>query len=337
MDMSSLGVAPFQPRPPWWGGDLQTLANFVVRPRVDLAAWPARRIEFRLRDGSGDIILGSFHAPALVSGGAQRTGLAVLIHGLGGCEDSTYILQSAAHLLHGGTGVLRLNMRGAGPSRASCRGQYNAGASADLAEVLDQLPDVLGANGATGPIFAIGFSLGGNVLLKYLGEAGNEARLDVALAVSPPIDLTAASVQFRRPRNRLYQSWLLERIKSEAIAPGAGRSAAERSAIAAARSVWAFDEYFVAPHCGFANAAEYYERSSAAQFLASIRRPTVIVHSADDPWIPAAAFEEYPWDAQSHVSLILAPSGGHVGFHGRSSKIAWHNLLAHALLDRAFA
>ena len=135
----------------------------------------------------------------------SRRPLIVLIHGLTGCQDSDYILNSARFWLDREHPVLRLNLRGAGPSRSHCTEQYHAGRSDDLRFVLAALDDAILAHGA----IAIGYSLGGNLLLKYLGEEGALAPFLAAASVSAPIDLAAAAQRFNRPRNWHYQRWLL--------------------------------------------------------------------------------------------------------------------------------
>ena len=127
----------FLARAPWLNCDLQTLRNFLVGRRPELDDYAAQRLFLPMRDGSGDRLVGTLGLPPAIFG-AQP--LVVLIHGLSGCEDSFYLRKSAAHLLSLGFPVLRLNLRGAGPSRTHCRFQYHAGASEDFAHTLDALP-----------------------------------------------------------------------------------------------------------------------------------------------------------------------------------------------------
>ncbi|MGH6958968.1 MAG: alpha/beta fold hydrolase, partial [Dongiaceae bacterium] len=122
----------FIPRPPWWGGDLQTLRSYLRRPSPDLTPHAAETVEFTTADGSGDTLLATLNRPAA----AAHRPLVVLIHGLTGCAESTYMLATARHLLDRGHPVLRLNLRGAGASRPRCRFQYHAGRSEDLRAVI---------------------------------------------------------------------------------------------------------------------------------------------------------------------------------------------------------
>jgi len=158
-------LPPFRPRFPWWGGDLQTLVNRLNPPRIDLAPHRTERLAFAMPDGTGDVLLASLDRSAHPT---QNRPLVILIHGLTGAEDSLYLLSQSRLLLDRGSNVLRLNLRGAGPSRATCAGQYYAGRSQDFRAVLAVLPPDQTRHG----IAAVGYSLGGAMLLKYLGEEG---------------------------------------------------------------------------------------------------------------------------------------------------------------------
>lgn len=310
---------PFFARAPWWGGDLQTLRNFIIGRRARLAAYAGMRLTLPVGDGSGDRLSAALSLPAHHA--APRP-LAVLLHGLSGCEESFYMLNSAAHLLGLGFPVLRLNLRGAGPSRPFCRFQYHAGRSEDLGGALAALPRALVAAG----IVAIGFSLGANMLLKFLGERGSEVPLRAAVSVSAPLDLAATSRRMMRPRNAIYQGYLLREMKRESLGPGAEVSAAESTAIRQARSIWEFDHRFSAPRNGFQGAEDYYERNAAKHFLDGIAVPTLVIHALDDPWIPAGPYLAYDWRRNPSLLPLLSPGGGHVGFQGRDRRATWHDL-----------
>jgi predicted alpha/beta-fold hydrolase len=308
----------FRARAPWWGGDLQTMRNVLVGRPQPLAAYPGSRLLLPLGDGSGDRLAGALNRPAA----ALPRPLAVLVHGLGGAEDSHYVVSTAAHLLSLGYPVLRLNLRGAGASRASCRLQYHAGRTADFADALAALPQALTAAG----LIAIGYSLGGNMLVKFLGERGGAAPLKAAVAVSTPLDLSACASEIRRPRNALYQRYLLYAMRRESLGEGAEITAAERAAIIDSRTVWEFDNRFVAPRNGFAGAEDYYARNASRQFLDGIAVPTLVIHALDDPWIPPAPYLAHDWRRNPSLTLLLSRGGGHVGFQGSDRRIPWHDL-----------
>ena len=310
---------PFVARAPWWGGDLQTLRSVLIRRHATLAEYPVERLALPLDDGSGDRLLAVLNRPSREAVPARP--LVILVHGLTGLEDSFYLRNSAAHLLALGFPVLRLNLRGAGPSRPYCRFQYHAGRSEDFAAALAALPPPLTAAG----MVAVGYSLGGNMLLKYLGERGAAVPLRAAVSVSAPLDLAGTSRWMMRRRNALYQGYLLRAMRREALAPGAELSADERGVIRDARSIWEFDHRFSAPRNGFAGAEDYYERNTARRFLDGIAVPTLVIYALDDPWIPAPAYLARDWRRNSNLVPLLPPSGGHVGFQGSDPRAAWHD------------
>lgn len=330
-----LRLPSFRPRPPWIGGDLQTVRNFLLRIRPRLDRWPQERIEFPTEDGSGDVMLALLNRPidgaanGRMNGAAARRPLVMLIHGLSGCEDSAYIRVSARHFLRRGFPVLRLNLRGAGPSRPLCRQSYHAGRSEDLRHVLGAMDGRLAANG----ICIVGFSLGGNLLLKYLGEAGRLAPVLAAASVSAPIDLAATQRRIMERRNRLYHDYVLAGLQQEAITTPDLPEEIRRIAMAVA-SVREFDERLTAPANGFSGADAYYEDCKAVRFMAGITVPTLVIHALDDPWIPAAPYLAFDWAANSRLRPLLPSTGGHVGFHGIDSWTPWHDRCVAAFFER---
>lgn len=317
-------LPPFRQRFPWWGGDLQTLANRLRPGRRDLALHRSERLSFALDDG--DTLLAMLDRPAAPAAGRP---LVILIHGLTGSEDSLYILSQARVLLDRGHGVLRLNLRGAGPSRSLCAGQYYAGRSQDLRVLLALLPSELTCDG----IAAVGYSLGGAMLLKYLGEEGSATPLVAAASVSAPIDLSVTCGHMMRARNALYHRHILGEMKREATGEGAELSRAERTAILGAPSIWHYDDVFIAPRHGFSGAEDYYARCGPLRFLADIRVPTLLLAALDDPWIPGSLYSGYDWAANKSLLPTLLRHGGHVGFHGLGGDPPWSDRAVAAFLD----
>jgi predicted alpha/beta-fold hydrolase len=319
-DLEAAAFPPFRPRPPWLGADLQTLRNYLRGRPAELSSWPARRLELTLGDNSGDRLAAALHRPAEDRGRP----LAVLIHGLTGCEESSYIRASARHLLTRGYPVLRLNLRGAGPSRPLCRLQYHAGRSEDLRDALRALGALDSRLTARGLVLA-GYSLGANMLLKFLAEYAGDFPLRAAATVSAPIDLKATQERIMAPRNALYHRYLLARMKAESLHEAGGLGAGERRIVLATRSIYQFDDVVVAPRGGFAGAEDYYRRSSARRFLAAVGVPTLVIHAMDDPWIPGHLYRQVDWAANRRLVPLLPAAGGHVGFHGRGSRTTWHD------------
>jgi len=324
------GFPRFRPRSPWWGPDLQTLRNFLRGPRrAGLGAVSAKRIELPLRDGSGDRLSALFQqpmsgsAPGPEDGGARP--LAVLIHGLGGNEESAYMQTSAASLLARGHCVLRLNLRGAGPSRPLCKLQYHAGRTDDLRDALLALSCGDASVSGEAGLLLVGYSLGGNMLLKFLAEHASTFDVRAAASVSAPIDLAASSQRFMDPRNRVYHWHVLRGMRREALAAPVALAPEEERAIRAARSILAFDDSVVAPRNGYRDAGEYYGENAARYYLDRIRVPTLVIHSLDDPWIPAPAYTEYSWEQNPNLIPLISRRGGHVGFHAAGTHIPWYD------------
>ena len=315
MAVGQLIFPPFRSRPPWWGRDLQTLRNSILSPQVQLADIPGRRIEFPMGDGSGDVLLGTLHIPK----SKVDYPLVILIHGLTGSEGSSYVMASARHLLDRGYHVLRLNLRGAGPSQGQCRYHYHAGRSEDLRQVIGRMDGRLAARG----LLLVGYSLGGNLLLKYLGEAGRRAMVLGAASISAPIDLDAARRAIMRPRNTLYHRYLLSRLKNETRS--LPLDAAGRRDLAAVRTLYEFDDRILAPRAGFTGAQDYYRRAMALPYLGDVAVPTLIIQAKDDPWIPFRTYDDFAWASNRRLVPLFSPGGGHVGFHGRGAAIPWHD------------
>lgn len=308
--------AAFCERAPWWGGDLQTLRNHLLAGQQPLPSTTVTRL-FPTSDGTGDRLMGRLEQPVHPAPG---TPLIVLIHGLTGCEDSTYVRRSARYHLMRGRRVLRLNLRGAGPGRKLANGYYHAGCAPDLQNVLAGLSEEEGRNG----VFAVGYSLGGNILLNLLGSLPTAERLIGAAVVSAPIEPREACQRIMALRNALYHRWLLRRMKKDVLA-SPGLAPAEREAITEARSVYAFDDRWVAPRNGFRDAEDYYARTAGARQLASISMPTLLLHAINDPWIPVRPYLELQQPASPHVEIVVARSGGHVGFHEHGHTETWHD------------
>jgi len=304
--LDTLGISPFRPRSPWWGPDLQTLRNFLVAPPADL---PGERVWFDTNDGTGDRMAALVNRPLYA---AKQRSTVILIHGLSGSENSLYMAPSARHFLDAGHTVIRLNLRGAGPSRNTCHDHYHAGRSEDLRHVIDALPDNMTSHG----VVLVGFSLGGSLAIKYLAESGPHQPVAALVSVSAPIDLTDTCLNMLRRRNSIYHQRLLSDFKRERITLGDAYTPEETAVIEAARNFLELDDRFFAPRFGYANVWDYYARCTAEQFLDDIRVPTLMIHALDDPIVPATAYQSYRWHNNMHLHPLLPENGGHVGFHG---------------------
>ncbi len=317
--------AGFAPRFPWLGGDLQTLRYYFFPPSEDLSAWSAERLRFPLPESGGDALLAVLHRPTRA---ADRP-LVILVHGLTGCEGSSYMFETTRSFLALGYPVMRLNLRGAGPSRETCRRSYCAGSGDNVAAVLSALDIEEAGRG----VVLIGFSLGGTVVLHCLARHACTVPPICAVTVSTPLDLAAVIRRLMRPRNVLYHRWLLARMKEAVIGGASEISPRQQAAVLDARSIREFDNAFTAPHHGFTDADDYYARCSVTGLLERIETPLLLLHARNDPWIPADPYEDIGRSTPPNVTLMLTDDGGHVGFHDRHGATPWYNTVIHAYLE----
>jgi uncharacterized protein len=258
--------------------------------------------------------------------------LVLLVHGVSCSQDSCYVLRSAAFLLGRGFPVLRCNLRGAGPSRQLCKRQYHAGATDDLDHIIATLPPIVRTEG----IVAIGYSLGANILLNFLGERGEAAAVQAAVAVSSPLDLAATARRLAQWDNTLAHRSILSQLKAESLRPASEVTSQERRAIRAARTILEFDERFTAPRNGFDGAADYYARTSCRRFLDSITVPTLLIHALDDPLVPHSDYRDYAWNRNKKLVPLMSRSGGHIGFQGLDRSVSWHDACSARFIDMLF-
>jgi uncharacterized protein len=345
--LQRLGLAPFAQRFPWIGPDPQTLRN-TLRP-----AKPEQEtgqiLEFALP--AGDRLLARLDLPGV---GAPPHGLVVVVHGLGGCSDDGGQRRLGKSLIRLGFGVLRLNLRGAGPGRPLAQGTYAANCSRDLLPVLGEcrrLADHLAPPGGQVPLGAVGLSLGGTVLLNALldGVGLDPPLLDGLVCISSPLDLHRCAVQMERPRNTLYRTWLVRRLIQQTLADPFGLPDGERRGLQGhrrPRTIRAFDDGITAPRWGFADVGAYYNACSPwPRLRKALDRlpPMLLVHAKDDPWVPvesllALAAELAARQGRGNAGAWLGPwpevvvtdQGGHNGFHapGDSDEGCWSDQLA---------
>jgi uncharacterized protein len=254
------------------------------------------------------------HRPA----GTPR-GTLVAIHGLAGSAESRYMRRTGRWALAHGWAVARVNLRNCGGTELLAATLYNAGQSEDADAVLESLE----SHGWPRPYALMGFSLGGNIAVRYAGLAAAGCRADAIVGVNPPIDLTACIDALERPWNRLYHAYFtrelcrhVERIRR--LRAVAGGEATPR----AVGGVRGFDDLFTAPDAGYADAAAYYAAASAGPVLSGARRPTLIVSAEDDPFVPMAAFEPYR-RSSAHVRFLHPRGGGHCGYWTSSRPRFW--------------
>ena len=302
---------PTQYRPPWWlrNAHAQTLAGIFLRPR----GWcPLERHRLETPDGDFlDLDLTPEPAP-----GAP---LALVLHGLEGFIRRPYASGVLSRLFDRGVQGVGMNFRGCGGEPNRTPRFYHAGDTGDLAFVTEYLARRFPGR----PIGAIGFSLGGNVILKYLGERGPHSPISAAATICVPFDLAKSCDQLGGGfMGGFYTSYFLRSLRNKVRAKQAmlkGIIDTERALHA--RTLREFDEALTAPLHGFADAADYYARSDARAFLGRIRVPVLVIQGRDDPFLGPGALPEAEMQANPHLVAAFAPGGGHVGFV--AGKVPW--------------
>ncbi len=247
----------------------------------------------------------------------------IFIHGLEGSSEAGYAQSASQAALVAGFATHRVNLRSCGGTEAlSGKTLYHSGLTADVRAVVEQL-----RGEGHGPIYLVGYSLGGNVALKLAGELGSEGRdlIEGVCAVSTPIDLAACVEQLDKPSNVLYARRFVSRLKDrirrkEKLSPGLF----DVSRLPAVRNVYQFDDTFTAPAFGFGTADRYYATQSARNFLDDIRIPTLVIQAKDDPLIPFRVYEEAEaFRRNPSLELIAVEHGGHLGFLSRRKPRFW--------------
>ncbi len=242
--------------------------------------------------------------------GPPGRGLAIIGHGLGGSADSAYVRGVVAELARRGIGSVVLHARGAGRYPNRHRRSYHAAAWDDL----ERVAATLAGRDPQRPLAAVGFSLSGSMLLNWLAERG-DAPLARAVAISVPFELDACTTALEHGFGRVYQAYLLRRLRELAARKfevrGDGPVPAER--IRRIRRLRELDDLLTAPLHGFRDSADYYRQASCRQRLGAVRQPTTVIHAVDDPFVPAAAIPA-AGEVGPGIELALTERGGHVGF-----------------------
>lgn len=304
-DVGTDAALPFNPA--WWlpGPHLQTLGARFLRPGGGV---PLRRERLDTPDGD---FLDLDHA---FDGADPRRDapMVLVLHGLEGSAQSKYALQAYRAIRAGGARAVGLNFRSCSGELNRLPKSYHSGETGDLAFVLGRLRER-----TREPLGVIGFSLGGNILLKFLGERGESVHDLVAAAsvISVPYDLAAGAHFLQRSGGWIYRSFLLRKLRRKIAAKrNILPQDLQLARIARARSFHAFDDAATAPLHGFASAHDYYERSSSRGFLSQIRVPTMLIHALDDPFLPVDAVPHAEVRDNPFLVSTFSPHGGHVGF-----------------------
>jgi len=310
-------LTSFEPHPWLANGHLQTVVgNFLPRPPFRLAT-ADETVEVDPADQSR-VLCHCHWQPEPVR--ALRLTV-ILVHGLEGSSDSRYMRGIAARAFAAGMNAVRMNMRNCGGTDALTSTLYHSGRSADVGAVVRHFTARFGLT----RVALIGYSMGGNLVLKLAGEWGAQQPLVAVATVCPVIDLAPSADALHQPANRVYE-WkflrsLMQRFHRKArLFPEIYKN----GRVGPVRSIREFDQKIVAPYCGFHDADDYYYRAASARVVDRIALPTLIVNALDDPFIRLFAETRAQLLANPHIHFVETTHGGHCAFLGRRSADGIH-------------
>ena len=291
--LNPIEYLPFRPLPGLSSPHMQTiLASFSKTKTIP----PSTPLLITLEDG--DQLCCEVSQP---SSWKETQKTVIMVHGLGGSHASNYMVRISFKLYEAGYRVIRANLRSCGSGQGLARLPYNGGASHDVLSIIQNLKKQTPHS----PIVLVGFSLGGNIVLKLAGELGEAAShlLHQTIAICPPVDLSQAIKSLSHSSNRLYHRYYLNQLRQQ------GKRWIGNLSI---NSLYDFDNLITAPQGGFMNASDYYAKCSSRFYLSRIQHPCQILFAADDPFIHYQSALEIPLSASTQIKI--SPQGGHMGF-----------------------
>ena len=244
----------------------------------------------------------------------SKTPIIVLFHGLAGSYESPYIQGLMREAAQNGFATVLMHFRGCSGRENLKPRSYHSGDSGDALAWLN----VVAAKFSNSQLFGVGYSIGGNMLLKLLGELGDKSPLYAAVSVSAPLQLDICADAMDRGFSRLYQHILLKSLKHSLEKKFKKHDMQKllkiaKSDVGNLKTFWEFDEAYTAPVHGFASAQDYYTQCSSKQFLKTIQTPTLIIHSSDDPFMTTEILPTKE-ELSDKITLEISTHGGHVGF-----------------------
>jgi hypothetical protein len=305
-------LTAFEPRRWLSNGHLQTIVgNFLRRPPI---GFPTTEETVEVDPNDASRVLCHCHwQPEPVR--AERLTV-VLVHGLEGSSDSRYIKGIAARAWAAGMNVVRMNMRNCGGSDALTPTLYHSGRSSDVGAVVDHFTTQFGLQ----RVALVGYSMGGNLVLKYAGELGSHPPLVAVATVCPAIDLAAGADALHEPANRLYEihflRGLMRRLRRKAaLFPGVYQI----EGVGPIRSIREFDQKIVARYCGFRDADDYYYSAASARVVDRIAVPALVLCAQDDPFIRLFPETRERVLANRSITFVETRHGGHCAYLGRGA------------------
>ncbi|OYT71923.1 MAG: alpha/beta hydrolase [Chloracidobacterium sp. CP2_5A] len=326
--LERLSARPFVPDPRLTNPHLQTILGSVLPRRSPLADQTGRPRAFQTRPDTTVTAVCHWQSGR----GPADCPTLLLLHGMEGSVESSYMRGMAEKGLRAGFHVIRLNTRTCGGTEHLSPHLYNAGLTEDVHAVLTELG---GRDGAT-DVYVVGVSLAGNVVLRLAGEYGMSAPRHArgVVAISPSVDLTASAAAMERRSNWFYHRRFVQSLKARLKRKAAlfpDRYDARH--LAGIRTIREFDAAYTARAAGYASAEDYYHRASAARVAEAIRLPTLIIHAQDDPFIPVAPLYAPAFAENPSIALLLTERGGHVGFLAAPGADADRRWAEHRVVD----
>ncbi|HEU0253715.1 MAG TPA: alpha/beta fold hydrolase [Pyrinomonadaceae bacterium] len=310
---AEFAAKPFRPHSAFTRGHSQTLAAYAWPRRYRFGGPP--QDEERMFEIDRDV---KVLANCRWQSEREKHATIVIWHGMEGSITSIYMIATADKAFRAGFNVVRVNFRNCGGTEHLTPTLYHGGLSDDLGVVVKQLIE----NDRLQRLYLLGFSLGGNMVLKLAGECGAKLPPEViaVCALSPSVDLHASSVEIHRRANWIYHWTFIQSLKTRIrLKHKLYPELYDLTRLPTIRTVREFDEEFVARANGFADADDYYHRASSIRVATGIRLPTLIIHAEDDPFIPFAPLRDPAFSNNPYILLIATPRGGHVAFVSRGT------------------
>jgi predicted alpha/beta-fold hydrolase len=293
------------PRRGFRGGHIQTLASFFLPRRITLPTAEKRLIEVE----PGVRVLCHCHWQP----DRQNALTVIIVHGLEGSSESQYMLGIAAKGMAVGMNVVRMNQRNCGGTDALSPTLYHSGRSQDIAAVARNLIHEDGIS----RFALVGFSMGGNLVLKLAGEWGRESptQLRAVAAVCPSVNLAASADALHLAGNRLYEYYFMWQLRRRLrVKARLFPQVFDTTRMRGVTSLRDFDDKVTAHYCGFEGASDYYERSAAANVIDRIAVPTLILHAANDPFIRILPETRQKVLSNPNITFVETEDGGHCSF-----------------------
>jgi predicted alpha/beta-fold hydrolase len=302
LNLDSVG---FNPVGLFKNGHFQTIYNALFYKPIDLEN--VKKLEIKIDEKN--TIICDYNK----SINNSTNTLVILVHGLEGSSQSNYIISTAQKLIKKGFSVLRMNIRNCGGTSHLSETLYNAGLSDDVKKIIDYFIDKYDYKN----IFACGFSLGANTVLKMAGEYSSNypKELKGVVAISPPLDLSESSEAIVLPRNMIYDDHYRKRlIKTYKNKKKFYPDNIDVGILKKIKNLKDFDDYITGPSFGYKNAEEYYRLNSSLKFLPDVNVSTLIIQSKDDPIIPFNSTIKAINLNNENIHFLITEYGGHVGF-----------------------